>query len=194
MSVAFRCSSGLALFLLTCVVYLLISDLTYEMLVSLFGKGRHNLVRLNVGFQYHPDTTGVDFNRFSVQYLGLGLLVPLGWLVSLRSIHVVLKFSKLAMLCLLAYFALIVTFFVENLQQHRVQSLPPKLWSSNISELISAVSILSFAVVAHPSISPILKENENYQDGQKSVFLGFGITTLLYIVCGVLGQFGLMGR
>lgn len=136
----------------------------------------------------------MDFSRFSVQYLGLILLLPMVWMLSLRSIHFVLKLSKLAMFCLVLYFGLVVAFFIENLQHHRPQNQPLKLWSSSLQDLITAVSILSFAVVAHPSISPILKENETYTDGRKSVFLGFAIATLLYIFCGIIGQFGLMGR
>lgn len=34
----FRCSSGIALSLLTCLIYLMVTDLVYSLLVSLFGR------------------------------------------------------------------------------------------------------------------------------------------------------------
>jgi hypothetical protein len=48
--------------------------------------------------------------------------------------------------------------------------------------------------VAHPSISPLLKSNKNYQDGTKSINIAFAMVTLLYILCGVFGGIGLVGR
>jgi len=114
-------------------------------------------VKLGVGFEYHHDTNGIDFSRFSVQYLGLGLLLPLFWLISLRSIHNVLKMSKLAMACRIVYLGMIVTFFADNVREHRPEKEPINLLALNLEEIMSAVSTLSFSFVTHPAISPILK-------------------------------------
>ena len=103
--ILFSLSSGLALCLLTIVIFLMICQLIYTLLVQIFEA-------TNASFQYRKDTSGIHFAEFSIQYLGLIMLVPLGFLLCLRNIDRVLSIAKYSAILMAIYFIQVFVFFV----------------------------------------------------------------------------------
>jgi amino acid permease len=55
-------------------------------------------------------------------------------------------------------------------------------------------SLNGFAFICHPSISPMIKENGNQKRNHTAVYIGFGLTTVLYMLVGVLGALSIFGK
>ena len=60
--------------------------------------------------------------------------------------------------------------------------------------ILLVASINGFAFTCHPSISPMLKENNNQKDNRKAIYLGFGISCFLYFIVGVCGSLAIYGK
>lgn len=55
-------------------------------------------------------------------------------------------------------------------------------------------SINGFAFTCHPSISPMLKQNHDQKTNKKAIYLGFGISCILYFIVGVCGSLAIYGK
>jgi amino acid permease len=64
----------------------------------------------------------------------------------------------------------------------------------SFKDVLAVASINGFALICHPSVSPMIKENEDQKSNAKAVYVGFGITTALYILVGVLGALAIVNR
>ena len=63
-----------------------------------------------------------------------------------------------------------------------------------LKDLLAVVSINGFAFICHPTISPIIKENENQKKNDLAIFIGYGLTVVLYILVGVLGALAIFHK
>jgi amino acid permease len=66
--------------------------------------------------------------------------------------------------------------------------------SLSLNDLLAVASINGFALICHPSISPMIKENENQKKNHIAIFIGYGLTVVLYILVGVLGALAIVGK
>ena len=83
--------------------------------------------------KFHPDTSGIHFNVFSIQYLGLIVLFILIPFFNLKSIDRVIKFAKYGVTFLIIYFLTLVAMFITNIHQHGFNSHDIKLVPSNFN-------------------------------------------------------------
>jgi ABC-type phosphate transport system permease subunit len=58
---------------------------------------------------------------------------------------------------------------------------------------LTIISINEFAFLCHPSVSPIIKQNKNQAENSKAVYIGYGITLLLYLAVGIIGSLAIHG-
>ena len=63
-----------------------------------------------------------------------------------------------------------------------------------IKDILAVASINGFAFITHPSLSPIIKEHTHQKNNWKAVYLGYGLTTIIYILVGVLGALSIYGK
>ena len=61
-------------------------------------------------------------------------------------------------------------------------------------DILTVASINGFAFICHPSISPMFKENNDKKSNHKAVYIGYAITTGLYLLVGVLGALAIYGK
>jgi sodium-coupled neutral amino acid transporter 9 len=59
---------------------------------------------------------------------------------------------------------------------------------------VTLFSTVLFALISHPSVSPILKNSKNPLSNSKSIYLGYLLTFILFILIGIFGGIGLIGR
>jgi amino acid permease len=64
----------------------------------------------------------------------------------------------------------------------------------SFKDVLAVASINGFALICHPSVSPMIKENADQKSNGKAVYIGYGITTVLYILVGVLGALAIYHR
>ncbi len=64
----------------------------------------------------------------------------------------------------------------------------------SFKDILAVASINGFALICHPSISPMIKESADHKSNGKAVYVGYGITTVLYILVGVLGALAIFHR
>ncbi len=55
-------------------------------------------------------------------------------------------------------------------------------------------SINGFAFTCHPSISPMLKQNHDQKNNKIAIYLGFGISAVLYFIVGICGSLAIYGK
>lgn len=60
--------------------------------------------------------------------------------------------------------------------------------------MLLVASINGFAFTCHPSISPILKENNDQKNNRKAIYLGFSIACILYFIVGICGSLAIYGK
>lgn len=61
-------------------------------------------------------------------------------------------------------------------------------------DLLAVASINGFAFICHPSVSPMVKEHDDQKNNAKAVYYGYAITTVLYLIVGVLGSLSIYGK
>ncbi len=61
-------------------------------------------------------------------------------------------------------------------------------------DVLNVASVNCFAFICHPSVSPMIKEHSDQKNNDKAVYFGFGITTILYLIVGVLGSLSIYGK
>jgi amino acid permease len=64
----------------------------------------------------------------------------------------------------------------------------------SLKDVLAVASINGFALICHPSVSPMIKENADQKSNDKAVYIGYGITTILYIIVGVLGALSIYNK
>ena len=94
----------------------------------------------------------------------------------------------------MAFIVQVFVFFIQNISTSRVRDNGIKLFPSDVNETIGLLSTALFAFISHPSVSPILKSSKNPMSNTKSVYLAYAFTMTLFIMIGVFGGIGLVGR
>ena len=69
-----------------------------------------------------------------------------------------------------------------------------KIKQLSAKEILAVASINGFSFISHPSISPMIKENEKQRENAKSVYYAYAIALILYVAVGVLGALSIYGR
>ena len=109
-----------------------------------------------------------------------------------KNLSIVFKASPIAMGALILSTLILVGSLPLNISN--LDSGVIALKPFNFKNLLLIASINSFAFTCHPSISPILKENENQGNNKKSIFIGYTITAVMYVFVGIGGSLAVYGK
>ena len=154
-------------------------------------------------FKIDIDATDLSphFDRFSLFYCSLIISVILFPLTILKEMHFLSKFNSKGI-----YFVGVLLIFViyqgiaslatdkfhleykENIEGSKDRNL--FLFGENIGLLMGT---LSLGLFSHSIILPIMKNNRIQENNQRDLFIGYVLTTLTYIIIGLLGYIGFSG-
>jgi amino acid permease len=120
----------------------------------------YNTVSFNVSESaIQPNTKGISFNRFSIQYLGLLMALCLLPLLNLKKIDKVLAAARFGTIALVLYFLMLVIMFILCIAQHNLIPSGVNLWAQDIDGWIEIAGLFSLAFISHNTIAPVVKDN-----------------------------------
>lgn len=120
------------------------------------------------------------------------LMLAFSVLTLLKNLDFVFKAAPYAMGALLISTLAIIISFPMNFSSLDKGAIEPKEFT--LDGILLVASINGFAFTCHPSISPMLKENNSQKDNRKAIYLGFGISCVLYFIVGVCGSLAVYGK
>lgn len=109
----------------------------------------------------------------------------------LKDLKYVFKFSPFAMAALILSTLTLIISIPFNFDNINVSFFD--FQALRFSDVLTVAAINGFAFICHPSISPMVKENSDQKNNSKAVYIGFGITLVLYLLVGVLGALSIFG-
>lgn len=110
----------------------------------------------------------------------------------LKDLKLVLKLAPVAMGALIISTITLICSIPFN-----IDNINPTFFdfqTLGFTDILAIASINGFAFICHPSVSPMIKENDDPKTNSKAVYIGYGITTVLYLLVGVLGALSIFGR
>jgi amino acid permease len=110
----------------------------------------------------------------------------------LPDLKYVFKATPLAMGALVVSSLILIISIAFNTDNITMDFLKIKPLSA--ADVLAVASINGFAFICHPSVSPMIKENSDQTQNDKAVYSGYAVTTVLYLIVGVLGALSIYGR
>lgn len=110
----------------------------------------------------------------------------------LKDLKYVFKFAPVAMGALVVSTITLISSIPFNTEH--INSSFFEFKSLSFNDVLAVASINGFAFMCHPSVSPMIKENADQKKNDVAVYVGYGITTVLYLLVGVLGALSIFGK
>jgi len=119
----------------------------------------------------------------------LGIFASLNFLPDLKYVFKLTSVAMGALICSTLTLIISIPFNKDNINSDFLsfKDLQPL-------DYLSVASIIGFAFICHPSVSPMIKEHADPKNNAQAVFFGFVITIVLYMIVGVLGALSIYGK
>jgi amino acid permease len=142
------------------------------------------------------------FNKFSIIYCAIGICILIFPLLIRREMGILVKINSYGI-----YFVLVLIFFVFYIgikglitTQYKFAYIENKdnteprylyLFGPNPSKLAGGACLGLFA---HSVILPLLQNNENQENNQRDLFIGYLLVIFTYIAFGIIGYIGFSAK
>jgi len=183
-SYAYCLSSSFMLFLVVIIYYLLLTNLIYLII---------SFIILRSGSENFASSDNMDWSRFSFQYASIITLILTFLLLNLRKIAFLVKLGHYGVICLYIYTIFIIYLAAANLADgtYYAHTNDIKLVTGDIGNLAGTFA-LAFNI--HNCVIPIMKQNKFQENNVRDIKIAFSISTCVYVIIGVFGMIGVVGK
>jgi solute carrier family 38 (sodium-coupled neutral amino acid transporter), member 9 len=108
-------ASGLLMFIVGVIYFLLINSTLYPMLVYIFTKAD---VDPN---NYVPTSGGIIYDKFSIQYLCMIMIVVLYPMLYIKDFKIIVRMAHGGIIAIVSYVIFIIYIFIKNLADGKAQ-------------------------------------------------------------------------
>lgn len=155
---------------MACIIFLLLSDILYEMMDTLFDF-----------------VSGMGARLF--RCLLLVIFVPFCFL---NSLELVVRTGFVSMGLIWLYVFTIIYSFIENIPNIDSNAFTSK--PITLPNLQYWLSVQGFSYICHPTLDAVLKQNSKSRQNTKAVIIGYIFSFLVMTSCGILGALALYKR
>jgi sodium-coupled neutral amino acid transporter 9 len=178
----FNFVTGGYLFCLNVLYMVLLNDQLYNVVQYAFTRAGHP--------EWLAPKDRFTFGEFSLQYLALATLVLVFLLLQLKRIDFLVKISSLGIFSIGFYFVFILWAFGDSLHTGVDWASVP-LFRQEVGGLLGS-SVLSYTI--HTVVVSIVKTSAHPTRNERYLKFAYGIGTVIYVVLGLAGSIGVIGR
>ena len=186
----FNFVSFLLLFLVCIIHFILLANVLYYLIISISGSDDW------------PGFNEINFEKFSMQYVGIILFFVCGGLYSIKKIRYLLAINDKGIYMILLFSIYIIYIGIQSLASKDLsfvssgkvgqnkKGLEIILFNSDLSQLIG---VFSLAYMIHNTVCGIIKSNKNPQNNTRDLLLAYLLVFVKYVILGVFGSFAVAG-
>lgn len=181
----FAASSTLLLGFATIAYFLLMANLFYTALESVFEG-------------LPAKDAGIIFGQFSYQWAGIILAIISFIMFNIKAMSVILKINAYGIYAIGIYIIFMIYIGIEAMATGNLKFGSGDggivMFSGSISDLITLLGIFALAFISHNILIPIIKYNVNFKNNKRDVGIAYVVTAMIYVMIGVFGSFGIGWR
>ena len=178
-------SSIIILCFASMIYFLSLADITYSSLKLFFNK---------VDW---PSENKIDFSTFSYQYIGIMLMVLIGWLFFIPKLGKILDLTEKGIYSIIIEALFTIYLGIRAIVQGEAKivfhtnSIEEEIGLFTSQSLTYTIGVFAMAFTVHNCIVEIIRKNKKQSNNARDVRYAYLITLFTYIITGTSGALGL---
>ena len=166
------------------IYFLSLCDVTYSA-INLMSENRW------------PNEEEIIFTTFSYQYIGIAIMILIGWLFFLPKLGRILDLTEKGIYCIIAEGLFLIYLGFKGIANKNVHfAFHTDDTTSAVAFVTSepityTIGVFAMAFCIHNSAVAIVRKSKNPEKNSRDVGIAYLITFLVYIITGVFGAMGL---